>query len=75
MIDFTSFRWRDLQSSIKNLKGKTELYIFISSDSMYNNTPNISKFIDEGNFDLEKEYLALQGKKKSDKYGYVNIFA
>ena len=37
VIDFSTFRWREMQSVVKNLIGKVELYIFISSDSIYNN--------------------------------------
>jgi hypothetical protein len=39
VIDFTAFKWRDIQSIAKALNQKTELYIFISTDSLYNNTP------------------------------------
>jgi hypothetical protein len=39
VVDFTSYKWRDLQSVTKALSNKTQLYVFISTDSLYNNTP------------------------------------
>ena len=39
VIDFSTFKWREMQSVVKELSGKTEIYIFISSDSVYNNQP------------------------------------
>ena len=37
VIDFCGFRWRDIQSVIKGIDGKANNYIFISTDSVYNN--------------------------------------
>ena len=71
VIDFSAFRWREMQNVVKALKGKTEIYIFISSDSLYNNTPFKGVPIKEGDFSLEDAYRSLKGKKPSDKYGYV----
>lgn len=40
VVDFTSYKWRDVQSVARGLRGKTQLYIFISTDSIYNNSPH-----------------------------------
>lgn len=37
VIDFSAFRWRDVQSVTKAISNISEKYIFISSDSVYNN--------------------------------------
>ena len=75
MVDFCAFRWRDVQSATKALAGITRLYVFISSDSVYNNSPKPPVVpIREVDFDLEKEYKrvkALKSRKEVDKYGYV----
>ena len=73
VIDFSSFRWREVQSVAKGLKKKTLVYILISSDSIYNCQPYQGKSFTELSFNLEEEYKSLIGKKKSDKYGYVYI--
>jgi hypothetical protein len=38
VIDFSGFKWRDIQSLIKEINGLAERYIYISSDSIYNNS-------------------------------------
>ena len=37
VVDFAAFRWRDVQSVTKAIAGIAERYIFISTDSIYNN--------------------------------------
>jgi hypothetical protein len=39
VVDFSAFRWRDVQSVTKAIANISEKYIFISSDSVYNNSP------------------------------------
>ncbi len=39
VIDFSGFRWRDVQSVLNGINGVTKNYIFISTDSVYNNFP------------------------------------
>lgn len=42
VVDFTSYKWRDIQSIAKALKNRTSLYVFISTDSIYNNVRHSS---------------------------------
>lgn len=74
VIDYTSFKWRDIQSIAKPLSNKTELYLFISTDSIYNNTPFDGVKIKESKHELEEMYKQQKGTKISDKYGYVIMF-
>lgn len=37
VIDFCGFKWRDIQCVSHALSGLVHKYIFISSDSVYNN--------------------------------------
>jgi hypothetical protein len=37
VVDFSAFRWRDVQSVTKAIAGIADRYVFISSDSLYNN--------------------------------------
>ena len=74
MVDFCGYKWRDLQSSFKAVEAVALKYIFISSDSVYNNFVNGSKQpITEEQFDLEEEYhqIKVKERKSLDKYGYV----
>jgi hypothetical protein len=63
-----------VQSAVKGLKGITQRYVFISTDSIYNNSIERLKVpITEDSFDLEEEYKLLKNLGKSkDFYGYVN---
>lgn len=71
VIDFSSYKWREIQSIAKGLKGRTLLYIFISSDSLYNCSPFKGVPFTEEDFNIEEEHKSLKGKKIKDKYGYV----
>ena len=75
VIDFSGFKWRDVQSVVKGINGLAERYIYISSDSIYNNSQEKVKVpVREDNFDIETECLKLRKtQKKNDKYGYVNF--
>ena len=73
VVDFTSYKWRDLQSVTKALRNKTQLYIFISTDSLYNNTPFNGNPIKESLYPLDQMYRQQKGTRISDKYGYVNV--
>lgn len=37
MVDFSGFKWRDLQSVVKGVKNKCGKYVYLSTDSVYNN--------------------------------------
>jgi hypothetical protein len=37
VVDFSGFKWRDIQSVLKAVGERAERYIYISSDSIYNN--------------------------------------
>jgi hypothetical protein len=75
VIDFSGFKWRDVQSVVKGINGLAERYIYISSDSIYNNSQEKVKVpVREDNFDIETECLKLRKtQKKNDKYGYVTF--
>ena len=47
VIDFSSYKWRELQSIAKPLQNMTDIFIFISSDSIYNNSPRLDRKIKE----------------------------
>jgi hypothetical protein len=73
-VDFCAFKWRDVQSALHAIESITEKYIFISSDSVYNNFVYRSKVpIAEEDFDLEAEYVKIKqsSRKGMDRYGYV----
>ncbi len=54
MVDFSAFKWRDVQSVTKAITNIAKRYIFISSDSVYNNFQRKSTNpIREDDFDLE----------------------
>ena len=75
VVDFSAFKWRDIQSVVKGINGLAERYIYISSDSIYNNSLEKVKLpVKEENFDIEAECLRLRKvQKKNDKYGYVTF--
>ncbi len=37
MVDFSGFKWRDIQSVVKGIKNKCGKYVYVSTDSVYNN--------------------------------------
>lgn len=37
VVDFSAFKWRDVQSVLKVVNNLAERYIYISTDSVYNN--------------------------------------
>jgi len=61
VIDFTSYKWRDVQSVVQGIKDKAELYIFISTDSVYNNSYNtLPNPIQEYDLNSELTYHTLK---------------
>ena len=75
VVDFSDFRWRDVQSVTKAIAGIARKYVFISSDSIYNNSAaKLRNPIQEEEFDLEAEYRQVKASAKGkDTYGYVLI--
>ena len=54
VVDFCAYKWRDVQSVSQTLEGYVQRYIFISSDSVYNNmVRKSSRPINEEMFNLE----------------------
>ena len=53
LVDFCGFNWRDIQSALKGVENNCEKYLFISTDSIYNNMiANSPEPITEERFDL-----------------------
>ena len=75
VVDFCAFKWRDIQCVSHALEGLVRQYIFISSDSVYNNfTRRHGTGITEEMFDLEEWYRkGLKKEKDYDSYGYVSV--
>ena len=73
VVDFSAFRWRDVQSVTKAIQGIADRYIFISTDSIYNNhAKQLRNPIREDEYVLEEEYRAAKAASRSkDTYGYV----
>jgi hypothetical protein len=73
VVDFSAFRWRDVQSVTKAISSIAERYIFISSDSVYNNhSKKLQNPIREDDYSLEEEYKLIKISNRSkDTYGYV----
>jgi hypothetical protein len=67
-----------VQSVTKAIASIARKYIFISSDSVYNNSSkSLKNPIREDDYDLEAEYRHAKANSKSkDNYGYValNVF-
>ena len=74
VIDFCAFKWRDIQCVSHALEGLVEKYVFISSDSVYNNLTRREKQpIREEMFSLEEKYRdGVKKEKDYDSYGYVS---
>ncbi len=76
VVDFSAFKWRDVQSVLKVVNNLAERYIYISTDSVYNNQKERLELpVKEDTFDIEEE-CQKQRKydKKNDKYGYVILY-
>lgn len=75
VVDFSAFRWRDVQSVTKAIAGIAKKYIFISSDSIYNNSAaKLQNPIREEYFDLEEQYSQIKASSRGkDTYGYVPL--
>lgn len=56
---------------VKALRNKVQIYIFISTDSIYNNTAFNGKPIAEEEYPVEQMYGQQRGTRVTDKYGYV----
>lgn len=73
VFDFSGFRWRDVQSVTKAIKGIADRYVFVSSDSVYNNSGKMKTPIREEDFDIEQECKRIRASTESkDNYGYVS---
>ena len=53
VIDFCAFKWRDIQCVSHALEGLLDKYIFISTDSVYNNSNKDNDSIHENMKKLE----------------------
>lgn len=84
VVDFSAYKWRDVQSVVKVIQGRAKLYVFISTDSVYNNftranthhgmaisNNNMEVVTSDDGFDVLGEYSRQRRDKHPDKYGYV----